>query len=553
MVPLSVVDRRLSFPCNSSVLRINARSPQRKAGAMLNPRSLSRPRASLGAALLIASMLAVPATARAQASPDGLWTTDAAPVAAVVSIAAQAQPRVFVLNRTALERVLGNIPEEGALRQGADVRITVPAPDGRFLTFRVEQSAVMEPELAVNYPGIDTFRGQGVDDPTTSIRFDRTPLGFHATIVTPEGVYFVSPERLGELDRYTSGMAQGPLDTAFQCLLEAFGPAAAALPQGPIILSIAPSGTTLRQYRLAVAATGEYTQFFGSVANAMAGIVTTVNAVNAVYNVEVTTHLTLVGNNNLIVFPDPAADPFPLADKNGETQAAIDDNIGDGNYDIGHLFHVEGTDISGNAGCIACVCTAGAKGSGWSQGPTPTNADFIFVVAHEMGHQHGGTHTFNGIACSASQYTASSAWEPGSGTTIMSYSSVCGSDNVLGGQPGDLYFHAGSRQLITAYTQSGGGASCGTTVATGNAIPSINAGPDFTIPQGTPFVLTAAGSDPDGEALTFTWEQFDLGPTAALTAVDDGQIPLFRSRPPTVSAARTFPRLADLLSGSLFP
>ena len=521
---------------------------------MVNPRSSIPPRAPLGAALLIASMLAIPAAARAQASPDGLWTTDVAPAAARLAVAAQAQRPVFLLDRAVLERVLAGVPEEGALRQGAGARITVPAPDGRFLTFRVEQSAVMEPELAVNYPGIDTFRGQGIEDPATSIRFDRTPLGFHATVVTPEEVYFVSPERLGELDRYTSQIAQGPLDTAFQCLVEAFGPAAAALPLGdPIILSIAPSGTTLRRYRLAVAATGEYTQFFGSVANAMAGIVTTVNAVNAVYNVEVSTHLTLIGNNNLIVFADPATDPFPLSNKNTETQAAIDGNIGGGNYDIGHLFHVEGADISGNAGCIACVCTGGSKGSGWSQGPTPTNADFIFVVAHEMGHQHGGTHTFNGNSCNASQYTASSAWEPGSGSTIMSYSSICGPDNVLGSQPGNLYFHAGNRQQITAYTQSGGGAACGTTAATGNSIPLINAGPDFTIPQGTPFVLTATGSDPDGEPLTFTWEQFDLGPTAALSAVDDGQIPLFRSRPPTSSASRTFPRLADLLSGSLFP
>ena len=521
---------------------------------MVYSRSLSLPRASRGAALLIASMLAMPAAARAQDSPDGLWTTSAGPAATLTLAArAQAQRPVFLLNRTVLERVLAGIPDEGALRQGGGARITVPAPDGRFLTFRVEQSAVMEPELAANYPDIDTFRGQGVEDPATSIRFDRTPLGFHATIVTPEGVYFVSPESLGELDRYNSRLAEGPLDTAFQCLVGAFGPAAAGLPAGPSILSIAPSGTTLRTYRLAVAATGEYTQFFGSVANAMAGIVTTVNAVNAVYNVEVTTHLTIIANNNTIVFPDPTTDPFPLADKNAETQAAIDGNIGNGNYDIGHLFHVEGSDISGNAGCIACVCTTGSKGSGWSQGPTPTNADFIFVVAHEMGHQHGGTHTFNGTGCSASQYTASSAWEPGSGSTVMSYSSICGPDNVLGSAAGNLYFHAGSRQQITAYTQSGGGSSCGTTSATGNNIPSINAGPDFTIPQGTPFVLTATGSDPDGEPLTFTWEQFDLGPTAPLSAVDDGQIPLFRSRPPTASAARTFPRLADLLSGSLFP
>ncbi len=196
-----------------------------------------------------------------------------------------------------------------------------------------------------------------------------------------------------------------------------------------------------------------------------------------------------------------------------------------------------------------------SKGSGWSQGPTPTNADFSFVAAHEMGHQHGGTHRFNGTGCNPGQYTAASAWEPGSGSTVMSYSSICGSDNQLGSLPGNLYFHAGNRQQITAYTQSGGGSVCGTTQMTGNSVPLVNAGGDFTIPQGTPFVLTASGSDPDGEALTFTWEQMDLGPTAALNASDDGEIPLFRSFPPSTSAARTFPRFQDLLAGSpsLFP
>ena len=96
--------------------------------------------------------------------------------------------------------------------------------------------------------------------------------------------------------------------------------------------------------------------------------------------------LMLVADNDQIVYDDPDTDPFPLADKNGETQAAIDMDIGDANYDIGHLFHLAGNSISGNAGCIGCVCTTGSKGSAWSQGPNPTNGNFIFLVAHEMGH-----------------------------------------------------------------------------------------------------------------------------------------------------------------------
>ena len=88
------------------------------------------------------------------------------------------------------------------------------------------------------------------------------------------------------------------------------------------------------------------------------------NAINAIYEVEVAVRLVLVANNDQIIYTDASTDPFPLADKNAEPQAAIDSVIGDANYDIGHLFHRQGASISGNAGCIGCVCTTGSKGSG---------------------------------------------------------------------------------------------------------------------------------------------------------------------------------------------
>jgi hypothetical protein len=175
-----------------------------------------------------------------------------------------------------------------------------------------------------------------------------------------------------------------------------------------------------------------------------------------------------------------------------------------------------------------------------------------------MGHQHGGRHTWTGTGCNAAQWDQPASREPGSGSTIMSYSSICGADNVLGSQVGNLYFHADSRERIVGYTGAGGGTVCGVAAATGNAVPSVNGGADYTIPRGTPFVLTASGSDADdpGAALSYVWEQYDVASARApLNAVDDGVIPLLRSFPPSSSAARTFPRFADLLAGapSLFP
>lgn len=521
-------------------------------GVTMNKRILG----AIAALSLVSTLAAGPAGA--QESADGLWSAEQPLIAA--RKAGPATPTVYRLNQVVLERVLTGAPQEGAVLRGAGARLSVPTPDGHFIAFRIEESSVMAPELARKYPEIATFRGQGAEDPSATVRLSRTSLGFLATVVSADGVFMVAPESREDTSRYVSRRIEGELDVLFECLAGAFAPEIGKeMDFGPIVaLGLAPAGTQLRTYQLAVAATGEYTDFFdGTVPTALAAIASTVNAINAIYEVEVAVRMVLVADNDAIIYTDPATDPFPLANKNSETQAAIDAEIGDANYDIGHLFHVQGASISGNAGCIACVCASGSKGSGWSQGPDPTGGDYLFVVSHEMGHQYGGTHTFNGSSCSASQYTASSAWEPGSGSTLMSYSSICGADNVLGAQVGDLYFHAGSRQQITTYTQTGGGNACAAVAATGNGIPVVDAGADYTIPRGTPFELTAGAADPDGDALTYTWEQFDLGLGTArpLSAVDDGELPLFRSFPPSSNPTRTFPDFDDLLAGTpnLFP
>jgi len=63
-------------------------------------------------------------------------------------------------------------------------------------------------------------------------------------------------------------------------------------------------------------------------------------------------------------------------------------------------------------------------------------------------------------------------------------------------------------------------------------------------------VLTASATDPNGDALTYSWEQRDLGPAAAVTDPDGGSGPLFRAWPPSTEAARTFTRLAELLNNT---
>lgn len=196
--------------------------------------------------------------------------------------------------------------------------------------------------------------------------------------------------------------------------------------------------------------------------------------------------------------------------------------------------------------CNGANKALGGTGRGNPQGD-PYDVDY---VAHEIGHQLDGSHTWssNQDNCSAGQFVSSSAYEVGSGSTIMAYAGICAGDNL---QPNsDALYHVRSIDQITNFRDNGGtGGSCGTTAGTGNTPPGVNAGADFTIPRNTPFVLTATGSDGNGDALSYAWEQYDAAPAQVggfpSNAATSG--PLFRPFLPVLSASRTVPRLSAVL------
>ena len=113
--------------------------------------------------------------------------------------------------------------------------------------------------------------------------------------------------------------------------------------------------------------------------------------------------------------------------------------IGAENFDVGHI----GFGPSGTA--AASPTWAGRheheKGGGCT-GLQPPTGDFYAIdyVAHEMGHQFDGNHTFNGIRAAAPVATATRAPRSSRapGTSVMAYAGICGRDNL---QPhSDPYF-----------------------------------------------------------------------------------------------------------------
>jgi hypothetical protein len=503
---------------------------------------------------------------RGAQSPDGIWTSVEEESASNAQFQ-RADIRSFrrvTLNRSALSGILAAAPKEFSQTAAQNQsRLTLPSPDGSFISFAIAESPIMAPELAARFPEIKTYVGQGIDDPTATTRFDRTPQGFHAIVLSAQGTILIEPETGSDSENYIAYFQKDVIAGASECDV-AFDEQEQQIASQAVsnqISQIAPAvvaGTTLRTYRLAVAATAEYTQLYGggSVSGGLSAVTTTINLVDAIYEREVSVRLTLIANEDSIIFTDSATDGYTsdnVSTMISENQTRLDSVIGAANYDVGHVF--DGRPQPGGGfswqglASIGSVCVNGAKARGVdifrSIGPSVLYA--YYSASHELGHQFGATHTFNATTgLCGGQRTPSTAYEPSSGSTIMGYRLACSPDDL---NSQDTYFHNISIEQIVNFTSGVTGNSCASVSATGNNPPLVDAGPTYTIPMGTPFTLTASGSDPDGDALTFCWEEFDLG-AAGPPELDDGSRPIFRSFLPTTTPARTFPKLADVLLGS---
>lgn len=422
--------------------------------------------------------------------------------------------------------------------------VYVPTSEGKIERFSVYHAPVMDEEIENKYE-LYSYAGIGLDDTNKYIRFSISPNQFNSMIMDNTGTIQLIDPYTTDGEVYSVRIREKNSFNDFNC-----NTVDEIISEKPSSYKIISSDRKFRTYRLALSVTGEYTQHFGGVTGALQQINITMTRVNGILERDLSVNLKMINNISLI-YEDPNTDPYSDAsfinNWNMELQKTLTAVVGEDNYDIGHLFGGNGG--GGNAGCIGCICispkmdpngipTSAGKGSGITSpsNNNPSGDHFdIDYVAHEMGHQLGANHTF-------------SCWlentgvniEPGSGSTIMGYAGITSANVQLNS---DAYFHSASIQQIYKNLQP---KTCGTINQIPNHPPVVNVGPSsVTIPMGTRFYLDAEGTtDPDGDKLTFCWEQIDNARKDVIR-VDSSQTygPIFRSFLPTTSTRRYFPAL----------
>jgi subtilisin-like proprotein convertase family protein len=468
----------------------------------------------------------------------------------------------FQLDEVTLKKSLE--PLQNKTAKGGKIEITIPNMNGDLEKFLVWESSNFESELQAKYPDIRAYAGIGITDRNSSINFSLSPKGIQTMVLRAgSGSEFIEPYSKDK-KKYVLFNAKnrdkGVLP--FVCKTEDLALNKKLLNKTGKVLA---NNKVFKTLRLALSCTGEYTAYHGgTVADAVAAMNATMARVNGVFNKDLAVKLNIIVNNDLIVYTNAATDPYSdvVTDPNDgststspewnqELQGNLSSVITNDGYDIGHLFVADGG--GGDAGCIGCVCVnptvevPDGKGSAYtapSDAKPEGDAFDIDFVAHEMGHQLGANHTF-----SFKIEDAGVNVEPGSGSTIMGYAGI--TDYNVQANSDDYFAYASIKQIQDNLSSK----TCPVTIAITNSPPTISAGSDWTIPNGTAFFLKGTGTDVDGNAITYCWEQNDSAITQsnansiAFPAKTDG--PLFRSIKPTSSPIRYMPAYSTVLSGRL--
>ncbi|TWH92035.1 putative secreted protein (Por secretion system target) [Flavobacterium cheniae] len=458
------------------------------------------------------------------------------------------QNNIFELDLSTMKKMLSTSPKRDNFNTTSNLIITLPNGEGKLENFKVYENSVMAPELAAKYPEIKSYMAVGIDNPNARAYFSYSPLGFKSMTLYPDqSAVFIEPVS-DDLITY-SVYKKSDKKKAFQkfecnVIDEAVN---MVQPNNNTTHLRGADDGKLRTFRLALSATGEFTAYFGGTkAATLAAMNNSMTRINGVFEKDFGVRLILIANNDALIYTNSTTDPYSdyanKANWKTENQTILTSTIGEANYDIGHLLGA-GTVNSGDAGARGSIGVDNSKGRAYTCANSTNNQGDTFDInylAHEIGHQLGANHTFT----HTNEGTIAQL-EPGSGSTIMGYAGVTIKDIQ---QYADAYFHSISIQQVTDIIKT---KTCATIIVTGNAVPVANAGIDFTIPKGTPFMLNGTATDANStDALTYSWEQIDLGnatTTVPSSTATTGS--LFRSYNPSTSSTRYFPNMNTILAG----
>jgi len=485
------------------------------------------------------------------------------------------QVKLFGLNRSALERRLFSVIDS----TGTPTVLSLPNSDGRIEQFELFEASNFDPELQAKYPEIRSFSGRGVTDKYATVKLSISPQGVHGTVFRAASELYGGEAQTEIIEPYSKDR------TVYAVFRSASRPG--ELPwacNAPVELALfsqwkkqisgdrtaAPESNTgeIRTMRLAQSVNGEYSNYFGATSSAqvelvLAGINATLTRSNGVYERDLGLHLNLIAETTRLIYYDPATDPYTsLSSWNNQLRDAIRNNgITVDMYDIGHMFGASGG--GGNAGCIGCVCSTNTssahfghdKGRGITSPadgiPEGDNFDIDYVV-HEVGHQLGANHTFSYGQIPFPENLGQDK-EIGSGITIMGYAGITPVSDVA--RHSIDIFHETSIGQIQTNLPTRGCPVAGTMPSTGNRAPVVATVSNYTIPIMTPFALTGSATDPDGDSITYNWEQDDSAENTGITIVAASANPTKLIGPnwlsfnSTSSPTKYFPRLSTILAG----
>src|SRR5436190_9104964 len=429
--------------------------------------------------------------------------------------------------------------------------ISLPNAVGNLEQFEIFEASNFEPALQAQFPEIRAYSGRGITDKFATVKLSISPQGMQSMVFrTGRNNEFIEPYSQDHTvySVYSSHRDKGQLPWTCSTVDQQMN---AEIKSGIGAADLTGSSNgTLKTMRLAQSCNGEYSNYFGATSSAQVDLVlaafnATLTRCNGVYEKDLALHLNLIANTTAVIYYNPSTDPYTtLSSWNNQLQSTLTANIGEANYDIGHMFGASGG--GGNAGCIGCVCVNGSKGRGITSPadniPQGDNFD-IDYVAHEVGHQLGGNHTFSHTL----EGTGVNK-EVGAGITIMGYAGITSFDPA----PHSIdIFHETSIQQIQV-NLAGKTCPITTNITANNATPVVNPVSNATIPMSTPFALTGSATDANNDPLTYCWEQNDNSTTSGANSVASpakATGPNWLSFSPTVSATRTFPKLSTILAG----